>query len=59
MTPNIKGKRSGPDDYVSSKCFIVTGEDARLCMICERTYSRKGSFEHSQTICYPPATSAN
>jgi len=48
-------------DEQYTKVFIVVGEDAlsRECLICEQVYSRQGSYEHSRTICHPPASSAN
>jgi len=58
-----------------SKVFLVVADDAfdsghesrdgtaspknRKCLICERVLSRCESFEHSKTICYPPAASTN
>jgi hypothetical protein len=42
------------------KVFEVTAEGrGRRCLICEKTYSRQESYEHSKTVCYPPASSTN
>lgn len=60
MIPENTGKQIGTvaDERVA-KVFIVVGDDTRRCLICEKLFSRRASFEHSTTICYPPASSAN
>ena len=40
-------------DESVGKVFIVVGEDARKCLICEQLFTRQESFEHSMLICYP------
>lgn len=59
MIPDRIAKRIEADDRESPKCFIVTGEDTRQCLICDRVLSKRESFEHSKTICYPPASTMN
>ena len=48
-------------DEQYTKVFLVIGEDAllRKCLTCEQVFSRQASYEHSITVCYPPASSAN
>ncbi len=60
MIPENTGKQVGTvaDERVA-KVFIVVGDDVRRCLICEKLFSRQASFEHSTTICYAPASSAN
>ncbi len=60
MIRETTGKQSGTvvDERVA-KVFIVTGEDIRKCLICERAFSREASYEHSKKICYPSASNAN
>jgi len=56
---NEDGRMSGSAERVG-KVFEVTAEGrGRRCLICERIYSRQESYEHSKTICYPPASSTN
>ena len=60
MIPENRGKQIGTvadERYI--KVFIVIGDNTRKCLICDRAFSRESSFEHSKTICYPPASSAN
>jgi hypothetical protein len=47
------------NDERVAKVFIVIGEDARKCLICNRVLSKRESFEHSNTICFPPASVMN
>ena len=47
------------NDEKVAKVFTVVAEDVRRCLICERLFSPRESFEHSRTICYPPASDAN
>jgi len=42
-----------------AKVFIVVGDNTRKCLICGELFTRQASFEHSMTICYPPASAAN
>ena len=50
-----------------TKVFLVLPDDTtadgevsrRQCLICNRIFSRQESYEHSMTICYPPASSMN
>jgi len=44
-----------------TRVFIVVGEGVRWrrCLVCEQVFSKQASYEHSKTICYPPASSAN
>jgi len=60
MIPETTGKQSGTvaDERVA-KVFIVMGDNTRKCLICEQAFSREASYEHSKTICYPSASSAN
>lgn len=60
MIPETSGKQIGmvADERVA-KVFVVMGDNMRKCLICEQAFSREGSYEHSTTICYPPAASAN
>ncbi len=48
-------------DESYSKVFIVCGEGAlsRKCLVCDQVFTRQESFEHSMTVCYPPASTAN
>jgi len=43
-------------DEAVGKVFIVVSDDMRRCLICDQLFTRQGSFEHSKTICYPPAS---
>jgi len=43
------------NDEKIAKVFIVVNADTRRCLICDQLFTRQGSFEHSKTICYPPA----
>ena len=61
MTSQSEGRqtRTVADEQVA-KVFVVTADGrGRKCLICERVFSRQASFEHSKTICYPPASNAN
>jgi hypothetical protein len=52
-----------------SKVFLVLADDAtadggvaygtRKCLCCDRVFTRQASYEHSKTICYPPASAIN
>jgi hypothetical protein len=60
-----------PETY--SKVFLVLPDEApdsgrqsgsaiprrRQCLICERVLSQSEAYEHSKTICYPPASNSN
>lgn len=41
------------DDEKVAKVFIVVGEDARKCLVCDQLFTRQQSSEHSKIICYP------
>ena len=60
MIPETTAKEIGTvaDERVA-KVFIVMDDNTRKCLICEQAFSREASYEHSKTICYPPASSAN
>ena len=62
MTSGTTGKQIGAvaDDEKVAKVFVVMADGlGRKCLICDRIFSRQASFEHSKTICYPPASNAN
>jgi hypothetical protein len=61
MIRETTGKQTGvvTRDETVAKVFIVVSNDTRRCLICDQLFTRRGSFEHSETICYPPASSAN
>jgi len=43
-----------------AKVFVVMADGlGRKCLICDRIFTRQASYEHSMTICYPPACNAN
>ena len=60
MIPENTGKKIGTvaDEHLA-KVFEVMDDNTRKCLICEQAFSREASYEHSKTICYPPAASAN
>ena len=47
------------DDESVGKVFIVIARDLRKCLVCEQTFTRQGSFEHSKCPCRPSASIAN
>ena len=46
-------------DETVGKVFVVVREDTRRCLVCDQLFTRRGSFDHSQLTCYPPASNAN
>ncbi len=59
MIPHSKDKEAVAHDERVAKVFIVIDDDTRRCLVCEKLFTRQGSFEHSKTVCYPPASSTN
>jgi len=61
MIPDRTGKRIAPvsDDEKIAKVFVVVAGNTRRCLICDQLFTRQCSFEHSKTICYPPASAMN
>jgi hypothetical protein len=61
MIPETTGKQTEvvAHDETIGKVFIVVDVDTRRCLICDQLFTRQGSFEHSQTPCYPPACAMN
>ena len=59
MTQPSMENRVHWSDEQYTKVFIVIAADSRKCMVCDQVFTRQGSYEHSQTICYPPASNAN
>jgi len=39
--------------------FIALADGMRKCLICERVFSKQGSFEHSKFPCRPLVFAAN
>jgi len=35
------------------KVFIVVGENAQKCAVCNQLYTRQEAYEHSKVTCYP------
>ncbi len=58
MTSDSTGNRSFADEKIGT-VFLALDVDLRQCVTCSRVFSRQGAYEHSKTICYPPASSAN
>jgi len=60
MLPNGTGQQvekiAGRDRV--GKLFRVVG-DRRQCLVCEQLFARGTTAEHSQVVCYPPASNAN
>lgn len=61
MTPDgtdIRFPAVAADERVG-KVFVVVNDDTRRCLICDQSFTRQGSFEHSKFPCHPPAMTAN
>jgi hypothetical protein len=41
----------------TGKVFMMLGHGMRRCLICEEWFSREGSREHNDVVCYPHAES--
>lgn len=61
MIPTSADERikAGADDDRVGKVFMALADDMRRCLICERVFSRRDSFEHTKFPCHPPAPTAN
>ena len=35
------------------KVFVVVGQDARRCLICEQFFTKRASAEHAKVVCHP------
>jgi hypothetical protein len=35
------------------KAFRVLNENLRLCLICDKVFTRQGAAEHAKSVCYP------
>jgi hypothetical protein len=35
------------------KAFRVLNENLRLCLICDKVFTRQGAAEHAKKVCYP------
>jgi hypothetical protein len=55
MDPDKRWKREWGEarDESVKKVFIVVGENARKCLICEQLFTREGSLDHSKITCHP------
>jgi len=60
IQPHVENRVHRKDEQYT-KVFIVcgAGESLRKCLICEKLFSRQGSFEHSTFPCRPPASTAD
>jgi hypothetical protein len=54
MTSDGRRKLIGAvaSDESVGKVYIALGQDVRRCLICEKVFSRQGSFEHSKFPCH-------
>jgi hypothetical protein len=46
-------------DEKVGKVFLVVGNNARRCLICDQLFTQRSSFDHCSTICYPLVSNAN
>jgi hypothetical protein len=58
MIPDNPIKAIAEDERVG-KVFIALAEGMRKCLVCEKVFSRQGSFEHSKFPCHLPVSTAN
>jgi len=53
------GDRVHWSDEQYAKVFIVLAADSRKCLVCDEVFTRLGSYHHSKSICYLPASKGN